>query len=263
MHPILFQVGPVTIYTYGFFIAIGATLGFSLMAWQGKKHFGLSFDNANTLFITLVLSAVIGGKFFFFLESPAYYIKHPGELFSGSGFVFYGSLLFCIPAMLILFRKLKLPVWGMLDLMGLVTCIVHAFGRIGCFNAGCCYGTHTDSFLGVIYSHEKCLAPLGQPLHPVQLYESAFIFLLFVFLWLFKSRKQFEGQLFLLYLMLYAAGRAVLELFRGDEERGYVVPGWISHSQFISLIVIIISVIVYVRLKGKAKLNPTIKEVQK
>jgi len=254
MHPILFEFGSFTIYTYGFCIAVGATLGFTFLVWQGKKQFGLSFDKANTLFIVLVVSAVVGGKFFFFLESPAYYLKHVGQLFTGSGFVFYGSLLFCIPAMLLFFRKNKLPVLGMLDIMGMVSCLVHGFGRIGCFNAGCCYGTHTDFFLGVIYSHEKCQAPLGQSLHPVQLYESGFIFLLFGVLWVIRERKQFEGQLFLLYLMAYALGRAVLELFRGDEARGYIIPGWLSYSQFISLIVIIISGIMYFRLKRKAKL---------
>ena len=254
MHPTLFHLGPVTVYTYGFCIAVGAILGFSYMAWQGKKQFGLSFDKANTLFIVLVLSAVVGGKVFFFFESPSYYLKHFGEMFSGSGFVFYGSLLFCIPAMLYFFKKNNLPVWGMLDIMGMVTCIVHGFGRIGCFNAGCCYGTHTDFFLGVVYSEEKCQAPLGESLHPVQLYESGFIFLLLGGLWILRNRTQFAGQLFLLYLMAYAAGRSVLELFRGDEARGYVLPGWVSHSQFISLLVIIISTVVYLRLKGKSNL---------
>ena len=254
MHPTLFHLGPVTVYTYGFCIAVGAILGFSYMAWQGKKQFGLSFDKANTLFIVLVLSAVVGGKVFFFFESPSYYLKHFGEMFSGSGFVFYGSLLFCIPAMLYFFKKNNLPVWGMLDIMGMVTCIVHGFGRIGCFNAGCCYGTHTDFFLGVVYSEEKCQAPLGESLHPVQLYESGFIFLLLGGLWILRNRTQFAGQLFLLYLMTYAAGRSVLELFRGDEARGYVLPGWVSHSQFISLLVIIISTVVYLRLKGKSNL---------
>lgn len=254
MHPILFQIGSITIYTYGFCIAIGAVLAFTYMVWQGKKQFGLSFDSANTLFIILVLSAVIGGKVFFFLEAPSYYIKHVNELFTGSGFVFYGSLLFCIPAMLFFFKKSGLPIWGMLDIMGMVTCIVHGFGRIGCFNAGCCYGTHTDFFLGVIYTNEKCQAPLGQSLHPVQLYEAGFIFLLLAGLWLFRGKKQFAGQLFLIYLMVYASGRSLLELFRGDEARGYLIEVWLSHSQFISLIVILLSAFVYFRLKGKANL---------
>lgn len=254
MHPVLFSLGPFTVYTYGFCIAVGAVLGFSFMVWQGKQQFAMTFDQSNTLFIVLVLSAVIGGKVFFFFESPSYYAQHPKELFTGSGFVFFGSLLFCIPAMLYFFVKHKLPVWGMLDVMGMVTCIVHAFGRIGCFNAGCCYGTPTESSLAVIFTDEKTEAPINTALHPVQLYESGFIFFLFGALWLLKSRKQFDGQLFLIYLMAYSAGRSVLELFRGDEARGYIIQDWLSHSQFIALIVILISGYVYFRLKRKAKL---------
>ena len=254
MHPILFKVGPVTVYTYGFCIALGAIAGFVFMAWRGKKQFGMNFDQSNTLFIILVLSAVIGGKMFFFFESPLYYTKHPHELFTGSGFVFFGSLLFCIPAMLYYFRKNKLPVLGMLDIMGMVTCVVHGFGRIGCFNAGCCYGIPTESSLGVIFTDENCKAPLNTSLHPVQLYESGFIFLLLACLWALKSRKQFDGQLFLIYLMAYAAGRSVLELLRGDEARGYIIEDWLSHSQFIALITILVSGYVYVQLKRKVKL---------
>jgi phosphatidylglycerol:prolipoprotein diacylglycerol transferase len=255
MHPVLFELGPITIYTYGFFIAVGATLGFVYMARQSKREFGMTFDQANTLFIILVVSAVVGSKVFFFFESPGYYLDNPKKLFSGSGFVFYGSLLFCIPAMLWYFRRNKLPALGMLDIMGMVTCIVHGFGRIGCFNAGCCHGTETDFFLGVVFIDDRCQAPLNQSLHPVQLYESAFIFLLLGFLWWLRNRKQFAGQLFLMYLMGYAIGRSVLELFRGDEARGYIIENWLSHSQFISLIIFIISLVAYFRLKGKAKLG--------
>ena len=263
MHPVLFQIGSLTIYTYGFCIAIGAILGFSFMAWQGKQQFRMSFDQSNTLFIVLVLSAVIGGKVFFFFESPSFYSKHPKELFTGSGFVFFGSLLFCIPAMLYFFKKNKLPVWGMLDIMGMVTSIVHGFGRIGCFNAGCCYGTPTESALAVIFTDEKSQAPIDTSLHPVQLYESAFIFLLFTGLWILKGRKQFDGQLFLIYLTTYSAGRSVIEIFRGDEARGYIIQGWLSHSQFIALIVIAISGFVYIQLKRKAKFASGLKPKSK
>lgn len=255
MHPVLFEIGPLTIYTYGFCIAVGATLGFIYMARQGKREFGMTFDQSNTLFIILVASAVVGGKLLFFLESPAYYWSHPSKLLSGSGFVFYGSLIFCVGAMLWYFKRNKLPVLGMIDIMAVVTCIVHGFGRIGCFNAGCCHGTSTDFWLGVVYTDDRCQAPLNQSLHPVQLYESGFIYLLLGTLWLLRTRKQFAGQIFLIYLMAYAVGRSVLELFRGDEARGYIIDGWLSHSQFISLIVFAISAVFYFRLKGKAKLG--------
>ncbi len=255
MHPILFEIGSITIYTYGFFIALGALLGFGYMARQGKKLFGLTFDQSNTLFILLVLAGVIGGKLFLIFEDPTFYLSNPKKLASGNGFVFYGSLLLAVPTMLWFFRKNKIPTLPMLDVMAAVTCIVHGFGRIGCFMAGCCYGKTTTSKLGVIFTNPVCQAePLNTPLHPTQLYEAGFIFFILTMLLVFKNRKQFEGQFFLIYLMAYATGRGVLELFRGDLERGFVFNDILSNSQFISLIIISIALYFYVKLKRNANL---------
>ncbi len=255
MHPILFESGSFTIYSYGFCIAIGALLGFLYMYKQGKKEFSLTFDQSNNLFIILVLAGVIGGKLFLIFEDPSLYLHQPKKLISGSGFVFYGSLLLAIPIMLWYFKKIKVPVLGMLDVMAIVTCIVHGFGRIGCFMAGCCYGIPTDSFLGVIFTDGKCQAePLNASLHPTQLYEATLILVIMTTLWLFKSKKKFNGQLFLLYLMAYALGRGVLELFRGDIQRGFIIDGILSNSQFISLCIICLSAYFYVKLNRKANL---------
>lgn len=256
MHPILFKVGSFTIYTYGFCIAIGALLGFAYMYWQGKKQYGLTFDQSNNLFILLVLAGVVGGKFFMIFEDPSLYLSQPKKLFSGSGFVFYGSLLTTIPVMLWYFKKIKVPVLGMLDVMAAVTCIVHGFGRIGCFMAGCCYGKPTHSAFGVIFTDPVCQAePLHTTLHPTQLYEAGFIFTLLIILTIIKSRKQFNGQLFLIYLIAYAIGRAVLEIFRGDIDRGFLIKDVLSNSQFISACVISVAFYFYIRLKRAQKLN--------
>jgi phosphatidylglycerol---prolipoprotein diacylglyceryl transferase len=256
MHPILFKIGSITIYTYGFFIALGATLGGLYMWRQGKKQFGLTFDQANTLFVLLILAGVVGGKAFVLFEDPTYYFKNLSKLFSGSGFVFYGSLLTCIPAMLWYFKKNNIPTLAMLDVMAVVTCIVHGFGRIGCFNAGCCYGIPTDSFLGVTFTNPICQAsPLNTPLHPSQLYEATLIFSILIFLLIQKNYKKFQGQQFLLYLIIYAAGRSLLETMRGDLERGFVIKDWISNSQFISALVSTVAIYFYVKLNRKANLN--------
>ena len=237
MHPVLFEAGSITIYTYGFCIGVGAVSGVTYMAWQGKLQFNLSLDQSNTLFLLLVAGGVAGGKLFLVFEDPSLYVSQPQKLFSGSGFVFYGSLLTCIPIMFWFFRRHKIPFWPMLDIMAVVTCILHGFGRIGCFMAGCCYGKPTDSILGVSFTSPVCQAePLNTPLHPTQLYEIGLIcVILIVLLWL-KNRKQFDGQLFLLYLMIYAAGRGILETLRGDLERGFVIGDYLSISQFISLL---------------------------
>lgn len=255
MHPILFEAGGFTIYTYGFYIAVGASLGFAYMARQGKKQFGFTFDQANTLFILLVTASVIGGKVFLIFENPEFYLSQPKRLVSGSGFVFYGSLLFAIPTMLWYFHKSKIPILGMLDIMAVVTGLVHGLGRIGCFMAGCCYGLPTTLFPGVVFTDERCQAePLNTPLHPTQLYEAGAIFLIVMILWLLRSKRKFEGQLFLLYMIMYAIVRALLEMLRGDVERGFIAEGLLSHSQFISLLVAGTALLFYVKLNRRATL---------
>jgi phosphatidylglycerol:prolipoprotein diacylglycerol transferase len=79
-------------------------------------------------------------------------------------------------------------------------------------------------------------APLGIPLHPVQLYESVVCAILFVLLLRVKRRKQFDGEVILDYTLLYAIARFILEFFRGDADRGFVFGGWLSTSQFIALL---------------------------
>lgn len=246
MHPILFKLGGITVYSYGFMIALGAIAGVAYMYRRGKKELGFNFDQANTLFLILFAAAFIGGKVFLFFESPGYFADNPGKLISGKGFVFYGSFLFAVPSMLWYFRKQKLPVMQMLDIMAITTCLVHMFGRIGCFLAGCCYGKVTDSFFGVVFTDPACEAePKGVAIHPTQLYEAGYILLVMLFLLFMRDRKKFQGQLFLSYLALYAVGRFVLEYFRGDEVRGFLIEGWISHSQAIALGVLATVLIIY------------------
>lgn len=248
MHPILFEVGGFTIHSYGLMIALGAIGGIAYMAIRGRKEVGLTFEQANSLFLYLFIAAFVGGKFFLFFESPSSYASNPGKLLTGQGFVFYGSFLFAIPTMLWFFRKQKLPVYQMLDIMAITTCIVHIFGRIGCFMAGCCYGKVTSSQLGVIYTDPACHAePKHVALHPTQLYEAGFILLVLVVLLFLRSRKNFQGQLFLTYLFLYAGGRFVLEYFRGDVARGFIIKDYVSHSQLIAIIIMVIVAFIYWR----------------
>jgi phosphatidylglycerol---prolipoprotein diacylglyceryl transferase len=257
MHPILFEVGSITFYSYGFMIALGVIGGVAYMFLQGRRDVGLTFDQANTLFLLIFIAAFVGGKVFLLLENPSLYLNAPKKLLTGRGFVFYGSFLFAIPTMLWFFKKHKLNTYKMLDVMAIVTCIVHMFGRLGCFLAGCCYGKPTTGPLGITFTNEACQAPLNTLLVPTQLLEAGFIFLVMLLLLLIKSKFQkFYGQLFLLYLILYAIGRSVLEIFRGDVARGFIIDGYLSHSQFIALLVIIVTGFVYVRW---SKRNPIVR----
>lgn len=253
----LFHTEILIVHTYGFCIALGILAGYFYTLIKSKKEFGLNADILTNLLLYLIIAAVVGGKFFFYFEDPKFYFGHPSNMirnFSG-GFVFYGSLLFAIPVMIWFFRKNKIPVLPMFDLMSITATIVHAFGRLGCFNAGCCHGVETNSVFGVIFPiNPHCAAdPQGVPLHPTQLYEIFMLMVIMTVLLLIKRRKQFDGQVFLVYLFLYAIGRSIIEIFRGDEARGYIIDHWLSHSQFISIFVLGAVAYFYFRLKKKGK----------
>ncbi|MBL6963669.1 MAG: prolipoprotein diacylglyceryl transferase [Bacteroidetes bacterium] len=263
MHPVLFKIpwpdflpGPdhLTVHSYGFFIALGILAAYTYASWRAKKEMGISQDTITSLLIYIVIAAVVGGKVFTWFENPRFYFSDPANLLKNfsSGFVFYGSLIFAIPTMLFFFKKHKIPVLQMLDIIAITAPIVHAFGRFGCFMAGCCHGIPTDSFLGITFSDPHCAAyPKDMPLHPTQLYSVLLLLLIILILSLIKSRKQFHGQLFLIYLALYAIGRSIIEIFRGDEGRGYVIEDFLSNSQFISLFVIAGVIYFYFRLQKR------------
>lgn len=266
MHPILFRFktpdflkwlfpDEIQIYSYGVMIALGILLSFYVGLYKSKK-FNLSSDKLSSLMIWIIVAAFVGGKLFYYLESPRKYFGDPSLMLdlSGGGFVFYGSLIFAVPTIVWWLRKEKIPVRPFIDIFAILGPIVHSFGRIGCFMAGCCHGTICNVPWGVTFKNEESLAePLNVPLHPTQLYDILVNVIILAVVLMLEKKKQFDGQLFLIYLVMYAVGRSIVEMFRGDEERGYLFNGALSHSQFIAIVVIILSAVVWMRWSKTAK----------
>lgn len=123
----------------------------------------------------------------------------------------------------------------------------HVVGRFGCLLAGCCYGRPTDVSWAITFTNPIANAnvgtPLNLPLHPTQLYDAGAELLILAILLLTERRgKAFAGRTFWLYIGLYAISRFIIEFFRGDLQRG-VVFGEISTSQFVSLLLVPISLL--------------------
>lgn len=266
MHPILYKIpvpeflrgilpDELIVASYGTLIVLGIISGYFYMKSAAKKELNLHHDTIMNIIIVMVIASVIGGKVFFYLENPGRYIEDPSRMFKnfGSGFVFYGSLIFAVSSLVYYFRTLKINVLKMFDIVTIFLCILHAFGRLGCFMAGCCHGVPHDGIFSVVFTDPMCLAkPLNTPLHPTQLYSIFMIItILSILLWV-KRNKKFDGQLSMLYLMLYSVGRSIIEVFRGDEARGYIIDGYITHSQMISFFVISFALFVYYRLSKKS-----------
>jgi phosphatidylglycerol:prolipoprotein diacylglycerol transferase len=247
MHPELFHFGSVTLYSYGFMIMIGVLVAFWVV-YKNRSQLGLDLDGVSELFLYCFLGVFVGGKIFFFLEKPAYYASHMGEFLDnlGRGFVFYGSFLFTVSVLVWWFRKREIPLAKGFDWVGIGGALVHAFGKIGCFLSGCCHGVACDPAYGVVYTHPHSSAePLGVPLYPVQLWDSAIIFTCLALMFWTQKRQRFDGQLFLIYGLVYAVGRFFTEMYRGDEARGYIIDNWLTHSQAIALVVFAALSIVY------------------
>jgi len=128
---------------------------------------------------------------------------------------------------------------------------------LGCFAAGCCYGKATTVPWAVVFTDPAAAAnvgtPLGIPLHPTQLYEAgAELLILGVLLAAERRGRGFPGRTFWAYMFLYAVSRFIIEFFRGDE-RGMVF-GTISTSQFISLLIVPVAVVMLLYLSRRTDL---------
>jgi len=231
MFPILVKLGPLTIHTYGFLMAVGVALGLWFIYVQAKKA-GMDANKImDAAFYTIIIS-LIGAKLILLVSNFSYYMNYPKELFSlaRSGGVFQGGLTFGTIFAFWYFHRKKIPTWATADLIGTALALGHGFGRIGCYSAGCCYGREgAVPWAAVFKSHyasELTGVPLDTPLHPVQLYEAALNFLNFGILFLILKRKKFDGQVFAFYIINYSAIRFFTEYFRGDHAGGiYFIRG--------------------------------------
>jgi phosphatidylglycerol:prolipoprotein diacylglycerol transferase len=231
MFPILVKIGPLTIHTYGFMMAVGVAMGLWFIYARAKKA-GLDANRImDAAFYTIIVS-LIGAKLILFISNISYYVDYPRELFAlaRSGGVFQGGLTFGVIYALWYFRRKKIPTWPTADLIAPALALGHGFGRIGCFSAGCCYGSECALPWAAVFKNEYASeltgVHLNTPLHPVQLYEAVLNFLNFGILYVILKKKKFDGQVFAFYIVNYSVIRFFTEYFRGDHsEKIYFIRG--------------------------------------
>jgi phosphatidylglycerol:prolipoprotein diacylglycerol transferase len=245
MYPRLFELGPITVYTYGVLLAAAYLLGLKLAMVRANAR-GLDANRVLDLGIYIIISALIGAKALLFVTDYRTFTSNPRELLTlaRSGGVFYGGLILAVTVALWYIRKIGLPLWTTCDVFAPGIALGHVVGRFGCFFAGCCYGKETHVPWAITFHDPYAAAnvgtPLGVPLHPTQLYEAgAELIILFVLLASERKGRPFPGRTFWLYMLLYAISRFIIEFFRGDE-RGTV--GIFSTSQFISVLLVPIAI---------------------
>ncbi|MBU1864363.1 MAG: prolipoprotein diacylglyceryl transferase [Candidatus Omnitrophica bacterium] len=233
MHPIVFTCGPLTIYSYGVMIASGVCVSFFLI----KKHFIKTTVSTNVLIDCIVWSlaaGIVGARIF-------YVITHFGEfkndLFSvvklwEGGLVLYGGLIFGFIVLSFFAYRKRIGYFILADSLVPFLALTQGFGRVGCFLNGCCWGKVHHGLFSVRFPF------LPTPVHPVQLYEALFCIVLFFYLCRRYKRRQFDGEITMLYLLLYSLGRFSIEFFRGDQQLLIVIftrPQIISMGIFVSV----------------------------
>lgn len=251
MHPRLLETPYFTIPTFGVLLA---TAYMAALWWlvRGARRARLDPAPVIDLGVWSIIGALVGAKALLLVRSFGDYTGDLSSLWSlmTSAGDFYGGFIGGVAAAGFFFRKHRsMPFWQLADLCAPAIALGQAIGRIGCFMAGDDYGSPTGVPWAVVFTDPDAAAiggaPLGVPLHPVQLYESAFCFVLFMLLAWLARRPHRDGDVIVTYTGVYAVGRFLLEYLRGDVDRGFVLGGLFSTSQFIAMLMVLLVILVW------------------
>ena len=255
-NPVAFNLGPVAVHWYGIMYALALISAIYIAKWFIKYD---KLPISNDLFDSYIWWAEIGvilgarlGYILFYDTHTMYYLTHPWQIFNPyidgvyagiSGMSYHGAFFGFIIASYLFCRKNKISFWFITDIAVLGVSAAYVFGRIGNFFNQELIGRATDVPWGIY---------VGQVLrHPSQIYEAILEGLLvFAILVYIRKRKSFEGQLALMYGILYSTTRIIAEFFRQpDTQLGFIYSNWLTMGILQSLIVLAICVILYVKIK--------------
>ncbi|HWB73514.1 MAG TPA: prolipoprotein diacylglyceryl transferase [Nannocystaceae bacterium] len=237
MHPTLFPLPwGGTANAYGTLILVGTIASMPGLWWDTQRRgiaAGRTFSFFVDFYLALALGAFVGGRILHVLTVPSEYIADPMRLLvsDGTGFVFFGSLLAIIASWVLLARRYGTTFATMCDLAATWMALGHAFGRFGCWFAGCCWGAPTDGSWGASFGPESMVvlhegaAMHGDhtvPLHPVQLYEAFGLLAIAGALAFIRITRGIEApwRQASRYAIAYGILRFCTEMFRGDDTRG-------------------------------------------
>lgn len=245
MDPVCFTLGGRPIYWYGVFMALAFLAAVTHWNWLGRRQqrppgFG------SELAFWIMLAGIVGSR--------AAYVCSEIQEFRGrwlavvrvdqGGLIFYGGFLGAILAVWLLARRRGEPFWSLADFTISALPLGHAFGRIGCFLNGCCYGRPSGAAWACA-SHDALR-------HPTQLYEAAANLLVYAVLLgalRIPSVKDRPGRLAGLYLMLYPPVRFAVEFLRGDPRMRWA---GLSVAQWASLALFLLGAALWARWRGSS-----------
>ncbi len=278
MWPVLFTlpealplIGGVQIQSFGVLL-FGAFLTAGWFARGEMSRKGLDPEKMTDLVFWAIIGGLLGSKLYSALSNPTALAADPiGQLFSGSGFTWYGGLILATVFVWVYMRKSKMPVGQSFDCIAVGMPMGIAVGRIGCFMAGDDYGRPTDVPWGVAFPNgappttvdvfrtryglevdPALVEQFGQviPVHPTQLYEVLLSFVIFALIWKWRLNDHRPGWLFAAWIGVYGVSRFLLETVRLKSDR--FLFDTFTGAQVISALLIIASLVLTQRL-AKAK----------
>ena len=271
MHPIIFQLGPLTLKAYGLMMALGfACAWYAAVRLSRGTH--RNADYLSSLVVWMMLAGVLGARLAYVMEHwTLEFADHPSAIIriDQGGLMFYGGMIGAGLALTLFVRRHRESFLCLSDLLLAVLPLGHAFGRIGCFLNGCCHGRISHSWLAVRFpAHSPAWflhvangdipgdAPRSAPVLPTQLFETGATLLLFILLYcLYRRMQNRPGVVTAVYFMSYPVIRFLIEPLRGDLRMQ--VGGVWSIGQFISILLFAAGAGLLVwRLRTPATLEP-------
>lgn len=219
MHPILLEIGPLTLYTYGTVLAVALLISIGLARYLARRWPQEDLPIASAQLIDLisliVLGGIAGGRLFFVILHGDMFLDQPLELFAiwHGGLVWYGGFLGGLIAAWWYVRAQKLSFLRVLDFLVPFVAFGHAIGRLGCFFNGCCLGKFTQSWCAVYFPGEL------KGRLPTQLLEAVGLLSIYVFLRVLQQPRNLKhpGRIFGWYLIAYGLLRFSVEFLRADQ----------------------------------------------
>ena len=218
MYPVLIQLGTFELRSYGIIVALSFFLGLWLSAREAKRK-GIDPGLIQDFALYALLGGIIGARLYFVVFSnPAYFLQNPWQILAvwHGGIGIIGALIGGLATGLWYCRRKKLSFWKFADTLAPGVILAQAAGVFACLLNGDSYGKPADLAWAITYTDPRSLAPLNIPRHPVEIYELAAYFLVFLLVWQTRKKYSTDGFVFLTYLAGYGAARFAVEFFRGN-----------------------------------------------
>jgi len=272
MIPILFEIGPLKVYSYGLMLGIGFLLGSYLLSLELRRK-RLDHGMAGAITTLAIIFGIAGAKLLYLVEHWANFIQDPlGMAFSAGGLTWYGGFIVGMTAILLYVRMKRVPFLKIWDALGFALILSYGIARLGCHLSGDGdYGFPTDLPWGTNYENGTYppsrsfaifpeitsqypggVVPDNTPCHPTPVYEMLLGIGGFVVLWNLRKKPWPDGKLFMVYLMLSSAFRFSVEFLRINPR---LLAG-LSEAQLFSVVLFLVGLAGFTLLGRKHATSP-------